>query len=474
MSFFLVIPAKAGIQNLEPGSKPAPDSDPGSGVTGCHSRKLDKNFGDSKKVPMFGKVRTFLQKITRILGYIGMFFVIPMMLLTSADATGRDFFSRPVRGAFEMNSLVLSVFVLLGLAYTQQMKDHVRVTIVLERLPQRLSAAINIFTTLLCMFIVAIMCWQGIVVAFEASAVTDMLRIPQLPFRLLVTLGGLFLFLEFFFDLVDHTRRFIGMMADPTTVGALGALIVVILIFLGMHIAFAMMFVGFVGICALASLDAAMPVTASTMWEVASFYPYTVIPLFIIMGSFAGSSGMTRDLYSSFEKWTRRVPGGLAVATIGACGAFAAVSGSSVATAAAMGTVALPEMERFKYDPRLSTGSVAAGGTLGFLIPPSIGFVVYGMLTEQSIGKLLISGILPGILLTFSYDRRSDMGKILAGCSAKKSGAGELEREVQGRERREGASLHFLVRHRRNICGILHPGRSRSRRGYLASAYHFD
>jgi tripartite ATP-independent transporter DctM subunit len=192
-------------------------------------------------------------------------------------------------------------------------------------------------------------------------------------------------------------------MVDPITIGVLGSLCIFVLIFLGMHIAFAMMFVGFVGLAVLSSVDAALSVTASTMWEVGSFYPYTVIPLFIIMGSFAGSSGITRELYASFEKWTRQVPGGLAVATIGACGAFAAVSGSSVATAAAMGTVALPEMERFKYNPRLSTGSVAAGGTLGFLIPPSIGFVVYGMLTEQSIGKLLISGILPGILLTFSY-----------------------------------------------------------------------
>lgn len=193
------------------------------------------------------------------------------------------------------------------------------------------------------------------------------------------------------------------MMTDPVTIGAIGALVVFVLIFLGMPIAFAMMLVGFAGLSILSSLEAALPVTASTMWETASFYSYTVIPLFVIMGSFAGSSGMTRELYASFDKWTRRVPGGLAVATIGACGAFAAVSGSSVATAATMTTVALPEMDRFKYDQRLSTGSVAAGGTLGFLIPPSIGFVVYGMLTEQSIGKLLIAGILPGIFLTMSY-----------------------------------------------------------------------
>ncbi len=192
-------------------------------------------------------------------------------------------------------------------------------------------------------------------------------------------------------------------MLEPVTVGILGTALVFVLLFLGMPIAFALMLTGFLGIAYLANLQAALPVVASTMWEVASFYPYTVIPLFIVMGGFAGSSGMTRELYETFDKWMRRLPGGLAIATIGACGGFAAVSGSSVATAATMGTVALPEMRRFRYSPTLATGAVAAGGTLGFLIPPSIGFVIYGMLTEQSIGKLLVAGMLPGILLTAAY-----------------------------------------------------------------------
>ncbi len=192
-------------------------------------------------------------------------------------------------------------------------------------------------------------------------------------------------------------------MIDPVTVGIIGTVVVFLLLFLGMPIAFALMLVGFGGISYLSSVDAALPAVASTVWEVASFYPYTVIPLFIVMGGFAGSSGITRELYTTFDLWMRRLPGGLAIATIGACGGFAAVSGSSVATAATMGTVALPEMKRFNYDDRLATGSVAAGGTLGFLIPPSIGFVVYGMLTEQSIGKLLVAGMLPGVLLTAGY-----------------------------------------------------------------------
>jgi len=190
---------------------------------------------------------------------------------------------------------------------------------------------------------------------------------------------------------------------DPVSVGLIGTFAVFLLLFLGMPIAFACLLVGFLGIGYLSSLGAALPVVARTVYETSAYYPYTVIPLFIVMGGFAGSSGMTRELYGAFDKWFRRLPGGLGIATIGACAGFAAVSGSSVATAAAMGTVALPEMKRFKYHPRLATGSIAAGGTLGFLIPPSIGFVVYGMLTEQSIGKLLVAGMIPGLSLALAY-----------------------------------------------------------------------
>jgi tripartite ATP-independent transporter DctM subunit len=190
---------------------------------------------------------------------------------------------------------------------------------------------------------------------------------------------------------------------DPVASGIIGTLFVFFLLSLGMPIAFAMMLVGFLGISLLASVEAALPALARTVYETTSHYPYTVIPLFVVMGGFAGSSGLTRQLYAAFDQWLRKLPGGLGIATIAACAGFAGVSGSSVATAAAMGTVAIPEMTRFRYSPELSAGTVAAGGTLGFLIPPSIGFVVYGMLTEQSIGKLLIAGIVPGLLLALAY-----------------------------------------------------------------------
>ena len=193
------------------------------------------------------------------------------------------------------------------------------------------------------------------------------------------------------------------MNMDPLMVGILGCVLVIVLLVLGMPIAFLMMFVGFLGIWRLSSFEAALSVVAKNLYGVVSHYPYTVIPLFVFIGSLANAGGMTTQLYNAFDKWFQKVPGGLALATIGACAGFAAVSGSSVAAVAAMGRVALPEMRKFNYHPRLATGVIVAGGTLSFLIPPSLGFVVYGMLTGQSVGKLFIAGIIPGVILTALY-----------------------------------------------------------------------
>ncbi|MDO9535875.1 MAG: TRAP transporter large permease [Bacillota bacterium] len=190
---------------------------------------------------------------------------------------------------------------------------------------------------------------------------------------------------------------------DPIIVGIIGTFLAILLLLLGMPIALALMLTGFLGIWHLSSLNAALPVAARTVYSVASHYAYMVIPLFLLMGAFANSSGLIDNLYKTFDKWLRKLPGGLGAATIAACAGFSAVSGSAVATAAAMGTIAYPEMKKYNYSPRLATGTIAAGGTLGFLIPPSIGFVVYGMLAEQSIGRLLIAGIIPGLTLAVTF-----------------------------------------------------------------------
>jgi tripartite ATP-independent transporter DctM subunit len=161
-----------------------------------------------------------------------------------------------------------------------------------------------------------------------------------------------------------------------------------------------MALVGAVGIAALNSPEAALTILGSYPYSYAAVQALSVIPLFVLMGNFAVVSGMSGDLFAAAYTWIGHRRGGLASATVLACAGFAALSGSSVASAITMGRVALPEMRRYNYDPRLATGVVAAGGTLGILIPPSTVLVIYAILTEQSIGKLFLAGFLPGLLLT--------------------------------------------------------------------------
>jgi tripartite ATP-independent transporter DctM subunit len=190
---------------------------------------------------------------------------------------------------------------------------------------------------------------------------------------------------------------------DPVTVGILGSCLLFVFLLIGLPIAFSLMLVGFLGTTYLTSLNAALPMLARTVYESSSYYPYTIIPLFIVMGSYAEITGISTDLYDTFDKWLRKLPGGLGMATIASIAGFSAISGSSVASSAAFGKVAYPEMRRFNYSPRLAAGTVAAGATIDFLIPPSLGFVIFGILTEQSIGKLLISGMIPGLLLAGAF-----------------------------------------------------------------------
>lgn len=190
------------------------------------------------------------------------------------------------------------------------------------------------------------------------------------------------------------------MELSDVQIGLVGLLVMFLLLFLRMPVAIAMMIVGFAGSWWIAGPTQAFVVLSTEALDIATFQTLSIIPMFVLMGNIAGVSGMSRDLYRAAFAWMGHLRGGLASATIVGCAGFAAVSGSSVAGAVTMGRVALPEMERYKYSQSLSAGSVAAGGTLGILIPPSTGMIIYAVLTEVSVGQLFIAGILPGILLT--------------------------------------------------------------------------
>jgi tripartite ATP-independent transporter DctM subunit len=189
----------------------------------------------------------------------------------------------------------------------------------------------------------------------------------------------------------------------PITAGLAGFVLLILLMFLRIPVGFTMAIVGFVGFGALVSWDAALNLMARDVFSVFSSYNLTVIPLFVLMGQVAFHSGISGRLFNAAHKFLGHLRGGLAIATIGACAAFSAICGSTSATAATMSSVALPEMKKRGYDPALATGVVAAGGSLGILIPPSTIFIIYGIMTEQSIGKLFMAGVVPGILLSLFF-----------------------------------------------------------------------
>ena len=192
-------------------------------------------------------------------------------------------------------------------------------------------------------------------------------------------------------------------MIASSLLGVLGFAAVILLVMLRLPVAIAMGLVGFVGLTLTEGLETSGFMIGRTTFEAVFPYSLSIVPLFIAMGVFAGHAGLSRSLYTFVASLVGHLRGGLAMATVGGCAIFGAVSGSGIATTATMGRVALPEMRRHGYGDSLATASVAAGGTLGVIIPPSILFVIYGLATEQSIGKLFLAGVLPGILGMLLY-----------------------------------------------------------------------
>jgi C4-dicarboxylate transporter, DctM subunit len=189
----------------------------------------------------------------------------------------------------------------------------------------------------------------------------------------------------------------------PEAIGLICIGLLIFLFMLGMPVAFAMALVGLGGFAVLNGFESTLVLLATDIFDMFSAYTLSVIPMFILMGSFAYAAGISGRLYRTNYVWLGKMRGGLTIATVMACAGCAAICGSTAATAATMGRIALPEMKKYGYGDRLATGTVAAAGTLGILIPPSTILIIYGILTEQSIGQLFLAGIVPGILLTLAF-----------------------------------------------------------------------
>ncbi|RSL32339.1 TRAP transporter large permease [Salibacterium salarium] len=190
---------------------------------------------------------------------------------------------------------------------------------------------------------------------------------------------------------------------SPELIGMLGIALLLVLIILNVSVGLSLLIVGFLGISLINSLDVALAQLGTAAFETANDYSLSVIPLFILMGMFMSNTGLGHDLFNAVDKWIGHLRGGLAIATVGASSIFAAISGSTNATTATLARIAIPEMDKYNYKSTLSTSSVAAGGTLGILIPPSVILIIYGALTQEPIGPLLIAGLIPGILLALIF-----------------------------------------------------------------------
>jgi tripartite ATP-independent transporter DctM subunit len=190
---------------------------------------------------------------------------------------------------------------------------------------------------------------------------------------------------------------------SEVTIGILGLAVVLVLFLTGIELGFAMAIIGFLGFSYIVSWKAGVNLLAKDFFDVFSSYGFTVIPLFVLMGQIAFNAGIAKRLYDSAFKFIGHIPGGLAMATVAGATAFKAICGSSPATAATFASVAVPEMDRYNYAKKLSTGIVATVGTLGILIPPSVTLIVFGIITEQSIGKLFLAGIVPGLMIALFF-----------------------------------------------------------------------
>ena len=383
------------------------------------------------------KGQQFIIKIvttpSKILNYIGSVVLFMLVIMTTIDVTGRYLFSKPLPATYELTQFMFSITVFFGMAYFGIIKRHIRINLLVDKFPTAAQNIIDTTTGLLSLGMCIVLSWQAFVQArvLQLDKLrSDIWHIPIFPFQLLIALAlaifGMVLLADFLESLATVLKRggllwlwllpgaalvllLVGMPVwlkslpftiDGLTFGGICVAIMFILLFLRMHIGFVLFVIAFLGMNYMTSITAANKLISMTPYNIGTTYIYSVMPLFIFMGLFASSSGIARSLYETSYKWLGHRRGGLAMATVGACAGFAAICGDSMATAVTMGSVALPEMKKYNYHNGLATGCVAAGGSVGILIPPSTAFIIYGLITDHSIGKLFIAGILPGILLT--------------------------------------------------------------------------
>ena len=384
-------------------------------------------------------IHLVLDPIARYLCYSAAIITLLMAIFMVVDLISRLVFRNPLSGMIELQTFMLIFMVFFSIAYTMLKNQHVAVDLITSVLSNHVNSFLQSVFAIWGIFLFGSMSWLSASRSFEAFRKNEYSDILQFPYWLLygvAAIGTLLLTVAILALLFSHlsgllqfhqTRKkfsrvilailgigIIGIFSadilsalfgdlSSTAIGIFYTLLLLVTLLLGFPVGFSMAFAGLTGLFFLIGQDVAFNVSKINTYDSVAHYFYVVIPFFLLMGFLILHAGIGSKLYNAGIKVFGRLPGGLAIGTVAGCGGFAAICGESVAAAATMGSVSIPEMKKYNYDDSLATGSVAAGGTLGILIPPSIGFVVYGIITEQSIGKMFMAGIIPGIILTVGF-----------------------------------------------------------------------
>lgn len=344
---------------------------------------------------------------------------------------------RPLSVTIEILQAMLSMVVFLGMSYAMVEGAHVSVDMISSKYTAPVQEFFENLFGILTIFLFTVIGVENFIRVQDSISTGEVFPVSGIPYWPFLTVAGLgctLMTIVAITNLLKNATKTLKDFPRPavllisssvvalviivlpmllkstfgvdlgyTSTGLTGICVMIGLMLLGIPIAFTMGITGVLGAWYLNGSETALGIVRTMTFETSADFFFSVIPLYILLGYFCFYSGISEQMYDACRKWMGNLKGGIAMATTCACGGFAAICGDSMATAATMGSVALPEMEKAEYDSSLACGSVAAGGTLGILIPPSMGFVVYGVIAEQSIGKLFVAGIIPGIILVFLF-----------------------------------------------------------------------
>lgn len=374
--------------------------------------------------------------LSRYLNVLALAIFFCMMVLTFLDVFMRYVFNHPITGTKEYIEVMLVVVVAFTIAYTYRLKRHVTVDLLTSRLTGKLKLAWDTVTTSVSLALVFLLLWQAVSQAIffaeRGKVHGTAVYINALPFQIAIVIGCFLLVIMLLRDVIKcvmdglagglsarHWSILGSVLAAVTALAVvwmqgywdiglpilalIGIIVMLVLMFSGIPTSFALFLTGFLMIGHIRGQMTAFDIIGREMFSTPANYTWSVVGFFVLMGYLAYNARFGEDIYTTVQRWIGRARGGLAMATIGASTAMAGVVGDSLSVTTTMCAIAYPQMKKYGYSDKLSTGTIASGALLGPLIPPSLGFIIYATLTGESLGKLFVAGIGPGLLMAVIY-----------------------------------------------------------------------